>query len=115
MRKYYKPRNILRRSSTNKLTEQVSPWYILRSYAEGAVGYLGLDILSTVISLCNDGDIERYLSLVEDLESETQMYSYSLPAGYVFARRQICALLKKYPFQKSLHTRDTRRLSLIHI
>lgn len=112
MRKYYKPRNVVRRSPNTKLPEKENPWNILRFYAESAVGILGWDRTCRVIGICQSRSTERYLALISDWENDIQMSSCALSASEFFAIRQVCALLKKYPFRSTETHCDPRKSAI---
>jgi hypothetical protein len=101
MRKYFKPENLRKRDSLQKIERELDPWMLLECYVKRSASILGIDTVADVISACRSKSVTKYLSLVSRLEARAQLYSCSDDVRLIYAERQVCALLKKYPFTKS--------------
>lgn len=101
MRKYYKPRNVRKRHSGQKLKTPVSPFELLRTYVESSAGFYTFDELCDLISCINRKSVQSYLEVGSRLEVRALTYSDLDDAKRVFVYRQTAALLKKYPFVNS--------------
>lgn len=108
MRKYYKPGNARKRDPATKFDQEVDPWFILRSFVHGAAGHFSWDDLCAILSSVERKSVKSYLDVVERLESHLQMYDKTTDVGTVFVHRQVCALLKKFPFVKTDLETDPR-------
>lgn len=109
MRKAFKPSVIRKKSPTRDLDREISPWFILECYVKHSASLLGIDTVADALSACRKKSVAQYLSLVSSLERKAQMYPPDLDPRVVFAERQVCCLLKKFPFTKSDMDIDPRQ------
>lgn len=101
MRKYYKPCNIRKRDVTAKLSTRVDPWGLLAAFMQGARSLLSPEICEMADRCVAQRSVSSYLVLSKFIDSRTQSYPSDLSNYTVWCERQLCVLLKKYPFEQS--------------
>lgn len=99
MRKYYQKCFYTKRRRRLPVGE-ISPWKLLALFVQGSASVLGLDITADFLSIAESRSVVRLVQGIAQLESSVQKYDGS-DWFYVKTARQLCALLKKYPFSES--------------
>lgn len=79
----------------------------LQAFVKGTGDILGTPLINRVALICKTKDIEGYLALADDLDSELENYSASTDVELVKCHRVLCSLLKKYPFPSKLTPYDS--------
>nr|UJQ85968.1 MAG: hypothetical protein 3 [Leviviridae sp.] len=78
---------------------QTTPWDVLAAYVQGCASVVGFDMLADFYSVSLSKSVTHLLNTINKYELSTLEYGSS--AIYVKTARQLCALLKKYPFDDS--------------
>nr|UJQ85127.1 MAG: hypothetical protein 3 [Leviviridae sp.] len=99
MRKYFQRRFYSKRSRRTSI-QDVSPWKLLDIYVQGVASTIGFDTLSDFYASVRHESVTHLFQSISNLESLLQQYRGS-DLSFVYSARELCSLLKKYPFEST--------------